>query len=132
LLSTYFFAQPTPAVLGGYLVLTCFVLVLVFFLIVLVESVTLQLLKWGNFKQSYLAALIANFCSVPAAFLLLALVTKIGLWAIGISWIASVLVEAFVLSRLKRARTRQNALAALLINLASFLILILPAFQFAR
>lgn len=106
-------------------------LLIVFLLTVLIETVALQLLRWGAFKQSLQTALIMNLASILVWFLLLALVPRMGLFGLVISFLLSTTIEALVLTRMKRGETGYNVLVALVVNLSSYLILLLPAFLYS-
>ena len=100
-------------------------------LTVLIETVALQLLRWGAFKQSLQAALLMNLASVLVFFLMLALVPGMGLYGLVISFLLSATIDALVLARMKRDETGYNILVALVANLSSYLILLLPAFLYS-
>jgi ABC-type microcin C transport system permease subunit YejE len=106
-------------------------LCIVYTLILLVETVVLQLMRWGAFRQSVIAALAMNLASILIGIILLALVPQFGFYSLLIALILSTLVEGAVLTQLKRDALGYNFLVALAANLASYLILLLPAFYYS-
>ena len=97
-------------------------------LIIIIESAVLQLLRWDGFKRSLLGALWMNLASTLVGLVFVLLATELGLFSLLVSWGLSVVIEAMVLMRLKPGARPHNWLASLIANLASYLILILPAF----
>jgi hypothetical protein len=114
----------------GLLVLTILALLVIFLLIGLVEMVVLQLLGWGKTRRAMRASLIMNGISTPAGIILILLVPRPTRAELLVGWAIAVLIEGTILMRIKPGATRQNWLAAILANLASYLLLILPAFMF--
>ena len=114
-------------VLGGG-ILTLIILTI---LIALIEGVALTLLRWDSFKRSYLVALLMNTIStIIGAILLFLMPQEQNLWWIIISFALSIVTEGFVLMLFKRGAARQNWVAALIANLASYIILIAPIYYF--
>jgi len=114
-------------IIGGSIL----VLIILTILIALVEGVALTLLGWDSFKRAYLVALLMNFISTcVGAVLLFILPQEQNLWWVLISFALSLLIEGLVLVRFKRRSARQNWTAALVANLASYLILIAPIYFF--
>ncbi|HNT23597.1 MAG TPA: hypothetical protein PKM21_04485 [Anaerolineales bacterium] len=114
-------------IIGGSIL----VLIILTILIALVEGVALTLLGWDSFKRAYLVALLMNFISTcVGAVLLFILPQEQNLWWVLISFALSLLIEGLVLVRFKRRAARQNWTAALVANLASYLILIAPIYFF--
>jgi hypothetical protein len=107
-------------------------LLIIFILTTLVETVALQLLKWGSFKQSAQASVVMNIASIIIWPLMVFLVQEIGIIALVIAVLLSTLIEAILLTRIKRETIGYNILVALIANLASYLILLLPAFWYSR
>ena len=120
--------DPTPGLVLGQLALTVGFLVFLFALIVLVESVVLQVLRWGSFKRSLRGAFWMNLASTLAGFLLLSLVPHLGYLALLVAWVLSVLIEWAVLARFQPGSRRYTLSLALSANLVSYLLLILPAY----
>ncbi len=106
-------------------------LIVFFFLIVQIESVVLQLLKWGDGKRSWWASFRMNLVSAIAVFYCLSQIPRLGLLGLLISGIFSIVVEGLVLARLNHGERRYAWLAAGLANLASFLVLLLPTYLFS-
>jgi len=107
-------------------------LLIIFILTVLIETVALQLLKWGSFRQSAQTAVLMNIASIVIWPLMVFLVQEIGISAIVIAVLLSTLIEATLLTSIKRKTIGYNFLVALIANLASYLILLLPAFWYSR
>ncbi len=127
-LSSVFFFLATPL---GVQMLLLTALVVFFFLIVQIESVVLQLLKWGDGKSSWWASFRMNLVSAVVVFFCLSQIPRLGMFGLLISGIFSIIVESLVLARLNRGETRYAWLAAGLANLASFLVLLLPTYLFS-
>ena len=94
----------------------------------LLESIVLRLLKWGTYWRSLLASLLMNLPSTLVGFLLIWLVefprlNRLGIWLILAAWALSVAIEGGVLVLMKRDGGRQNWIAALAANTASYLLL---------
>jgi predicted Na+-dependent transporter len=82
----------------------------------------------------YLSTLLIVFLLtvlIETVALQLALVPRIGLFGLVISFLLSTTIEALVLTRMKRGETGYNVLVALVVNLSSYLILLLPAFLYS-
>lgn len=114
----------------GFIILTILSVAILVFLIALVEMVALQLLRWGNTRQSLRASLAMNIVSSAAGILLLVLFPQPGLMDLLAGWFILVAIEGGVLTRLRPQTPRYNWFIAGAANLASYLILILPAFLF--
>jgi hypothetical protein len=97
-------------------------------LIVTVETTALQLQSWGPFRVCLKAALIMNLVSSLVGFAAYGLVPALKMFGILISWALSVWIEGFVLSRMAPGNPRRAYRVALVANLASYLILIVPAY----
>ena len=111
-----------------YIVLLC----LVTLLIVLIEGVVLTWLKWAGFGQSLVSALVANLLSTFVTVVLLALSGQPHIAFLALGWLISSLIDAGILILFKRQPARRTLLCAAAANLASYLILILPAFYFGQ
>jgi hypothetical protein len=117
-----------PGLVLGQLALTAGFLVLLFSLIVLIESVVLQVLHWGSFKRSLRGSFWMNLASTLAGFLVLGLVPRLGFLGLLVAWAISVLIEWAVLARFQPGNKRYTLSLALSANLVSYLLLILPAY----
>ena len=106
-------------------------LLIVFILILLIEVVVLQLMRWGSFRQSLYGALIMNLASLIAAGFSLALVPRGGFYSLAIAFGLSALIEGGVLTWLRRSGWGYNYLVAFFANLASYLVLLVPAFYYS-
>jgi hypothetical protein len=117
-----------PGLVVGLLAFGVAFVIILYLLIVLVETVALQLLRWGDFKRSAKASLWMNLASTALGLLFLWLVPALGFLGIVIAWALSALIEWLVLRRLQPGEDRLNLIAALAANLASYLLLIIPSF----
>lgn len=95
----------------------------------LLESIVLRLLKWGTFWRSLLASLLMNLPSSLVGFWLIwravfSSLNRLGIWLILAAWALSVAIEGGVLVLMKRDGGRQNWIAALAANTASYLLLL--------
>jgi hypothetical protein len=99
-----------------------------FLLVVLAESVVLQLLGWGDLRQSLRSSTVMNLVSSPFVIISLALIPRLGLSGLLVSFLLSILFEGLALARLKKVSLRKSWWIATTANLASYLILILPTF----
>ena len=114
----------------GLLLLTALSIAILISLITLVEMVTLQLLRWGNTRQSMRASLAMNLTSSVVGILLLVLFPHPNVRNLLIAWLILVAIEGGVLTRIRPETPRYNWFTAAVANLASYIILILPAFLF--
>jgi hypothetical protein len=117
---------------SGYLliVLGFLALLVIDLIIALIEGVTLTLLKWYPFRTSLIVSLIMNIFSGIINGILLILLQQNPLIWLPISFIISFLIETFVMTFFKRDALPKNSLYAFIANLASYLLLILPAYYF--
>ncbi|OGO60378.1 MAG: hypothetical protein A2032_02875 [Chloroflexi bacterium RBG_19FT_COMBO_49_13] len=99
-------------------------------LLALVEGVILTLLSWNPFRTSMTVALFMNIASGIVNGILLILLQRTPFVWLPISFILSIIIEAFVLTYFKRDAFRQNIMSIFLVNLASYILLILPAYYF--
>jgi hypothetical protein len=105
-------------------------LLVVNLLIALVEGVTLTLLGWNLFRISMKVSFIMNIISGIVNGILLVLLQRSPFVWLPVSFVISLIVEVFVFTYFKRDAFRQNCLFIFLANLASYLLLILPAYYF--
>ena len=117
-----------PGLVVGLLTLGVAFVFILFLLIVLVETVALQLLRWGDFRSSLKASILMNLASTLLGLVLLWLVPALGFLGIVIAWALSVLIEWLVLMRLHRGENRRNLILAAVANLASYVLLIVPSY----
>lgn len=115
----------------GALALTIGALIVLFLIVVVIESAALQWLRWSGFKPSVRASLLMNLASAPVSWLGLGLAPALGVWGLLLTGVLSFIIEALVLRRLKREAGPIHWWAALAANLASYLILILPIYWFS-
>jgi hypothetical protein len=117
---------------SGYLliVLGFLALLVIDMIIALIEGVSLTLLKWYPFRTSLIVSLIMNIFSGIINGILLILLQQNPLIWLPISFIISLLIETFVMTFFKRDALPNNSLYALIANLASYILLILPAYYF--
>jgi hypothetical protein len=121
-----------PGLVLGQLALTAGFLLLLFSLIVLVESVVLQVLRWGSFKRSLRSSFWMNLASTLVGFFVLSLVPRLGFFGLLVAWTLSVLIEWPILSRFNPGQRRYTLILAVSANMVSYLLLILPAFLSSR
>ena len=112
------------------LVLGFLALLVVDLLIGLVEGVFLTLLNWHPFRAAMYISFIMNIVSGIINGLLLVLLQRTPYIWLPVSFAVSVIIESFIMTYFKRQALRRNILIALLVNLASYIILILPAYYF--
>lgn len=123
-------AIPPPAVPYLLLGFGCLALLVVNLLIALVEGVILTLLAWNPFRQSMTVSMMMNILSGLVNAILLVLLQRTSLIWIPVSFVLSLLIEGFIMTYFKRDFPRKNFLFALLVNLTSYILLILPAYYF--
>jgi hypothetical protein len=112
------------------LVLGFLALIVVNLLIALVEGVALTLLNWNPFRPSMTVSVIMNLTSGILNGILLIILQHTPLVWLPVSFVISLLLEGFILMYFKRDALRQNILFVFIINLISYIILILPAYYF--
>jgi hypothetical protein len=118
---------------AGTVVFYILIILAVFILIsllILVEMVALQLLHWGNTRQSLRASLAMNIPSSVVGIVLLVLFPQPDLRHLLVGWPILVIIEGSVLAYIRPGTSVYNWFAAAVANLASYLLLILPAFLF--
>jgi len=118
-------AAPYLLLIFGFLAL-----VIVDLLIALVEGVALTLLRWNPFRACLTVSLIMNIITGIINGILLILLQRNPLVWLPVSFVISLLIDDFILCYMKRGAFRQNSLFALAANLASYIVLILPAYYF--
>jgi len=129
--STTFFDFISPQLILISLGLGFVALLLLTFLITLVEGVVLALFKWNVFPRALVASLIANVTSSLVGGLLLIFLQDIPLIWMLLAFVLSVSIEGTILLKIQPAFGRRTWLLTLLANLASYLLLILPAYLFS-
>ena len=112
------------------LILGFLALLVVDLLIALVEGVFLTWLSFLPFRQSMSVSFIMNIISGIVNGVLLVILQRWPYIWLPISFVLAVVIESFVMTYFKRHDLRRNILLALLVNLASYVILILPAYYF--
>jgi hypothetical protein len=106
--------------------------ILLWLVFVVIETAVLQFVNWGEFRTCLKASFLANLFSGIIVILSLIMIPRLGLAGLIAGVLLSIIIEGFVLLRLKPGAKRQSWLAAALANIASFLILIFPIFWYAR
>jgi hypothetical protein len=129
---SFFFGVNTPGAVIALLIGTLITILLLFLLISVIETVVLQSLRWGNFRQCIKASLVMNAVSSIVSLVLTILVQRPALWGLLVAWGLSVLIEGWVLRAIRREPASLNWLVAVAANLVSYLLLILPAYLFAQ
>ena len=107
------------------------ILFILFLLIVVIESAALQLLSWDVFRKCLRASFWMNLASTAVGFFFLALIPKYGLPGLILALALSIAIESLVLTRRKPGETRRNWIAAVVANLASYMLLIFPTYYFS-
>jgi hypothetical protein len=117
---------------SGFLlfILGALALIVVDLIIALIEGVTLTLLKWSSSRTSLMVSYIMNIISGIINGILLVLLQDNPLVWLPVSFVLSVLIEFFIMSYFKRDTIFQNCLFVIIANLASYVLLILPAFYY--
>ena len=113
-----------PGILLG---LGALLLILVVLLMVVIESTIMQLMGWGDLRRSLRAALWMNIASSLVGIFFLLLIPGYGRWPLLISYGLTVIIERVVLGRYKPEARRENWMVAVVVNLGSYLVLILPS-----
>jgi hypothetical protein len=123
-------AISAPAAPYLLLILGTLALLVVYLLIALVEGVALTLLGWNPFRTSLTVSVIMNIIAGVINGPLLVSLQHTPLVWLPVSFILSLLIDAFILTYFKRQAIRQNSIFALLVNLLSYILLIFPAYYF--
>lgn len=118
-------AAPYVLLIFGFLAL-----LVINLLVAVIEGVTLTLLRWNSFRISMTVSFIMNIISGIVNGILLVLLQRSPVIWLPISFILAILIEGFVVTYFKRQAFRQNLFFSIVSNLASYLILILPAYYF--
>ena len=106
--------------------------ILFWLVFVVVEIAVLQFLNWGNFQQCLRASFWANLASGLVIGIAFTMIPRFGLPGLIIGCLISIVIEGFILNQLKKNAKSLNWIAAILANLISFIILVLPVFLFSR
>lgn len=128
LLATSAFQEAAPGLLVG---LGIVLFILIVLLITVIESTVLQLMRWGDFRQSLRGAFWMNAASSLVVLANLLLIPRFGRVMILIGWALTVSIEAFVMRHFQPELGGRNWWIAAVANLASYLILIVPATMMA-
>ncbi len=127
--------SPLPAITGPaapyiLLIFGFLALLVIDVIIAIIEGTLLTLLKWNSFRTCLTVALIMNLAAGIVNGILLVALQRAPLVWLPVSFVISLLVDAFILTYFKRQALGRNSLYALLVNLASYVLLILPAYYF--
>jgi hypothetical protein len=114
----------------GYYILIFLALLILISLVILVEMVALQLLRWGNTRQSLRASLAMNLASSPVGIALLVLFPQPDIRKLLVAWPILAVIEGGVMTLLRPKTHLYGWLAVVVANLASYVLLILPVFLF--
>jgi hypothetical protein len=104
--------------------------ILFWLVFVVIETAVLQFVNWGDFRFCLKASLLANLASGLVLTFSLIMIPRLGLAGLVVGVIISTLIEGLVFLRLQPGKKRLDWLAAILANLASFVILIFPIFWY--
>ena len=99
--------------------------------IALVEGVVLTLLKWNPFLRALLIAALMNILSSLAGAVLLVFLQDTPIIWLVIGFLLSVVIEGGVMTRFPPRLGWRTWLFAFIANLASYLLLILPAYLYS-
>ena len=99
-------------------------------LIAVVEGVILTLLSWNPFRISMTVSFIMNLISGIVNGILLVLLQQSPFVWLPVSFILAMMMEVFIMTYFKRDAFHRNILLAFIVNLASYILLILPAYYF--
>jgi hypothetical protein len=121
----------TPGVVIGMLAGGIIVLILVILLISLVETVIITLLGWAEFKKSLGISILMNSISGILGGILLVLVPRPALEDLIIAMVLSILVEGIIMLWTKTNSLRLTLIAVALANLASYAIILFPAYYYS-
>ncbi len=127
--------SPLPAITGPaapflLLLLGFLALLVIDVIIAIIEGTALTLLKWNPFRTCLIVSLIMNLAAGIINGILLVALQRTPLVWLPVSFVISLLVDSFILTYFKRQAVGRNSLYALVINLASYVLLILPAYYF--
>jgi hypothetical protein len=108
---------------GGFLALCAAIVV-----ISVLECLVLWLMHWGSFKRALLAAFVMNIATTILGVGIVPFTISLGYWGLLIDLLLSILAEGGILMLFKSGAARQNWLAALAANTASYVLIILPLY----
>jgi hypothetical protein len=114
------------AAVGGGLLVLC---IATGFIIGL-ESLVLWRLRWGGFKRALLAGFMMNIATTILGIGVVPFTLSLGLAGLLIDFALSILVEGGILMLFKRGVVCENWVAALVSNIASYILVILPLYLF--
>ncbi len=123
-------ASTSPATPYLLILLGILALLVIDVIIAIIEGTALTLLKWNPFRTCLIVALIMNLVAGLINGILLVFLQRNPLVWLPVSFVISLIIDAFVLTYFKRQALGRNSLYALLVNLASYILLILPAYYF--
>ena len=106
------------------------VLCLAMLIIIGIESLALLQLKWGTFKRAVLCSIVMNLVTYVIGIGVVLFTLEMGLWGLLIDFVISAVVEFIILMMFKRGAMRENWNAALTVNAASYLLVILPLYLY--
>jgi hypothetical protein len=127
-----FFAHDITGPAAPYLLMIfgLLALLVVNLLIAVVEGVILTLLSWNPFRISMTVSFIMNLISGIINGVLLVLLQQSPFIWLPVSFVISLMIEVFIMTYFKRDAFHQNISFAFIANLASYSLLILPAYYF--
>ncbi len=123
------------AIAGPYsglliIVLGFLALLVIDLIIALIEGVTLTLLKWYPFRTSLMVSFIMNIFAGIINGVLLILLQRYPFAWLPVSILISVLLDTLIMTYFKREAMAKNSAYALIANLVSYILLILPAYYY--
>ncbi|HEY83511.1 MAG TPA: hypothetical protein G4N96_00150 [Chloroflexi bacterium] len=112
--------------IGAMLAFGAILLVISFIVVVLLESLALKLLKWNGYWRSLWASFLMNLVSTLVGLPLMLLpISANPVMYLPVTWGLSVIIEGSILILMKRSGGRQNWIAAIIANIASYILLML-------
>jgi hypothetical protein len=130
-ISSLFLDIAAPGVAFSVLALTIGAFFILLMLIIVIESTALQWLAWDTFRRCLRAATWMNLASLVVGFFFLVMIPQFGWFGLVVALALSTGIEGLVLLHLKPGQRRQNWRAAIVANLASYLLLLFPIYYFS-
>ena len=119
-----------PGLLVAAAGVSLLVLCIIILIVVGLESLVLWRLRWGPYKRALLAAFVMNLATSILGVAVVPFTLQLRFWGLLIDFAVSVLVEGGILMLFKRGAARENLVAALAANSASYVLIMLPLYLF--
>jgi hypothetical protein len=124
------FNAPLPPHPALIVLLTLVALAALFPLIVITEVIVYQLMRWGRLRECVATAAKVNALTFVVGVAGTLLAPQPALWQLLVFLGLATSLEAFLLQRIRPNAAKANWTVAILANVLSYVVLILPAFQF--